>query len=184
MIIGQAPGRELVLDAEWRAAKSELQREAVARKAAITGRPARKLSELCGITYVAFLLLYQRRNLVDFWPGPAGRGKGDAWPAELASANARAMKARDFEGATRVVLLGRNVARCFYTKEWLEPAFLDWLPYATETGHRLKVAVCPHPSGINHWWNSPDNVKRAKFFWEDLTHMECIEAWEKAMRQL
>ena len=32
----------------------------------------------------------------------------------------------------------------------------------------FEVAVCPHPSGINRWWNYKNNVAMAQWFWVEL----------------
>lgn len=61
----------------------------------------------------------------------------------------------------RVVLLGANVSRAFGVSfRKLSEVVLSWHP----VGEGLAAAVVPHPSGLNRWWNDPDNRVRARLF--------------------
>lgn len=46
------------------------------------------------------------------------------------------------------------------------PDGVEWLP--------ATVAVFPHPSGVNRWWNEPENVASAAAFIR-----ECMEVAER-----
>jgi uracil-DNA glycosylase len=54
----------------------------------------------------------------------------------------------------RIVLLGKNVARCF--------GFRD-LPFLAEIRiYGRRFMIFPHPSGTNRWWNERQNERRAQ----------------------
>jgi hypothetical protein len=54
----------------------------------------------------------------------------------------------------RIVLLGKNVARCF--------GFRD-LPFLAEISiYGRRFLIFPHPSGTNRWWNERQNERRAR----------------------
>ena len=54
----------------------------------------------------------------------------------------------------RIVLLGKNVARCF--------GFRD-LPFLAEISiYGRRFLIFPHPSGTNRWWNERRNERRAR----------------------
>lgn len=46
----------------------------------------------------------------------------------------------------------------------LDYEYLQWYPQICG----IEIAFCPHPSGLNRWWNDPDNKKKAKTFWKEL----------------
>lgn len=44
---------------------------------------------------------------------------------------------------------------------------LTWYP-AGDADPLVEVAFCPHPSGVNRWWNVVENQKLARVFWGEL----------------
>lgn len=124
----------------------------------ISGRCGKKLADLIGVSVEEFLVGFERHNLLDRWPGKAG--KGDAFPIDKARRKAVDFLLRGVFLDRRVVLLGENVASTF----GLDPAKLRplrWQGVYTAPG----LAFCPHPSGVNRWWNEPGNVEAARRFW-------------------
>ena len=119
----------------------------------LSGRSGARLAALCGITLPEFLDRFDRRNLLDAWPGKAG--KGDVFvgrgEARLLADGLRAALA-----GRPIVLLGANLAAAFRSTE---PAF-RFSP--------SRIAWSPHPSGISRWWNDPANEERARRFWRSL----------------
>lgn len=103
--------------------------------------------------------LVEPMNLLDYYPGK--QGKGDRFPVAEAEAAAWNM-IEELHGRT-VVMLGKNVMKAFGLK-------LDWFQWKTVTscGCTFEVAVCPHPSGVNRWWNSSTNKEKAKRFLDRL----------------
>ncbi len=126
-------------------------------KEPLSGASGRRLALLCGVDHAAFLAAFERRNLIDHYPGKLG--KGDAFDKVAARFAACNLTAR--LGQRRTVLLGGNVARAFH----FDHPVLTWVD---EVGDDALVALCPHPSGVNRWWNDPRNVRRARRFWRDL----------------
>jgi hypothetical protein len=108
---------------------------------------------MCGLPLDAFLARFERVNLLPAFPGKAG--KGDRFPR--AAARQAALALLPALQGRRAVLLGGRVAAAFGLPR---APLLVWQPLAGG-----EVAVAPHPSGINRWWNDPRNVRRAKRFW-------------------
>lgn len=133
-IIGQAPSRT-----------SDPRR-------ALRGRSGAALARLLGIDPAALGLVIRRRNLLSAFPGRVG--KGDRFP--LAAARRAAARVR----GRRLVLLGYGVAAAFGVPRRTPPLVWVWLDGA----HPRRVAIIPHPSGINRWWNAPANRRRAAAF--------------------
>lgn len=70
----------------------------------------------------------------------------------------------DLDQYSYVVFLGRKVAASYVHSA----AFLEW-----QRCPPISVAICPHPSGMNRWWNDEQNRREARRFfnrlWTDLT---------------
>lgn len=120
----------------------------------LSGRAGRRLSALCGLTLDEYLLRFDRMNVFEVFPGKAG--KGDRFPRQLG--RMRAERLLPTCSGRRVVLLGAAVADAFQFHggplQWaqsLTPVYATW-------------AWCPHPSGINMWWNVQANVEAARLF--------------------
>src|SRR6266699_602985 len=130
MIIGQAP--------------SSFQVEAALP---LHGRCGEVLSYLAGLVSVEKLAeVFELRNVLDEYPGKAGK-KGDKFPIALARERA-SMIAQELAGSNRrVVLLGRGVCRAFDRGD-LEP-----FAWQRESFWGFWVAMIPHPSGVNLFWN-------------------------------
>jgi hypothetical protein len=124
----------------------------------LAGRPCAFLGSLVGLDADAFRRRFRCLNLLQAFPGKAG--KGDAFPIAPARSAAAQVRGR------RLLLLGRNVARAF---GHADAPLLRW----ERRGGRL-VAVLPHPSGINVWWNEPRNRRAARrFLRETLEEVVC-----------
>lgn len=144
LLIGQAPGPKSDPDEP------------------LSGRCGARLADLCGLEPDVFLARFRRVNLIQTFPGKAA--KGDLFPLDLARAGAVSLLMTGVFGSTKVVLLGDNVAKAFGFKPGSYP-LLRFLPCGA-TAHG--IAFCPHPSGVNRWFNDPKNVRAARRFWRDL----------------
>ena len=119
---------------------------------AFQGRSGRHFCAVAGIDAATFAVRFTCVNLFDTFPGKAG--KGDAFPLALA-----------MECATRVslspvtLLAGGHVTRAFR----LVPTYFAW-----QSLRGCAVAVIPHPSRVNRWWNDPRNVELCHRFLRDL----------------
>lgn len=140
LIIGQAPG-------------------ASGGPEPLAGRCGQRLADLCGLSLEHYLARFERRNLLLAFPGKDG--KGDAFPEEEARDAAIAIIGTGMMLNRRTVLLGQGVARAFGLS-LSECDNLRWY------GVRSLIAVCPHPSGVNRWWNVRENTEAARVFWTTL----------------
>lgn len=124
------------------------------------GRCGDRLADLCGLELKDFFLLFERVNLIQKFPGKLT--KGDAFPLDEARKGAIDVLIMSHVHERKIVLLGDNVAKAF----GFNPSTLPTLQMHRRPAFPFAgVATCPHPSGVNRWWNEPDNVKRARRFW-------------------
>lgn len=106
-------------------------------------------------------------NLLQRWPGRSS-GKGAAFPHREARASAEELCQRLAEEAarTRIILAGMRVAKALGIRR--DVIYFRWQPLAdvsaTLSHPQLWVAVMPHPSGVNRWWNDAENKKLAAEF--------------------
>lgn len=122
-----------------------------------TGRSGRRLAALLDVEHECLPVLFDLVNLLDRWPGKAG--KGDAFP--MAEAKARAARLLPtFLARPWILIVGKATARAFRLRN---PKYLEWVSFSGTS-----VAVVPHPSGVNRWWNDPANVARAEVFMRSL----------------
>lgn len=158
LLVGEAPNRAI---------------EAKPRQALV--RP--DLMDLCGgIDLKTFVRCYRRCNLLDYWPGKdphVGASGGDVFPAaEGAAAAARLIP---YFAGHRVVLLGRRVETAVFGR--VEHPWFTWFDFEHPgLPHPVPVAVAPHPSGINRYWNVPVQRAEARAFWVDTTGQALIDA--------
>jgi hypothetical protein len=115
----------------------------------LAGPNGRKIARLAGMSYEE-LIACRRKHLNTHCSGK--RGKADAFDHAKGNVNA-ADVLLDWR-VERIVLLGKNVARCF--------GFRD-LPFLAEISiYGRRFLIFPHPSRINRWWNERRNERRAR----------------------
>lgn len=117
----------------------------------VGGRSGGRLQAAAGMTLRQYVEAFARVNLIDV--EQVRDGKGSAFPMDLA--RERASVLADAFAGRRVLFVGRRVARAFGLRS-------DYLVWNGNT--RFEWAIIPHPSGINQWWNDPENVERAGRF--------------------
>jgi len=115
------------------------------------GRTRTRISELSGHPWEEWA---DWRNLIEEWPGPARRG-ASAWNGQLARRNAPNLPLENYD---LTILLGRRVAAAVL------PGGAGWPFFRQHSYERGVVTVVPHTSGINRWWNDPENVERGAEF--------------------
>jgi len=102
-----------------------------------------------------YMNTFDRVNLLD----------SPVWNARAARANREAIL-RQMEGRT-AVLLGRAVPACLGL-----PATLAGVWYVTpnpdDQTKDTRWCFLPHPSGLNRWYNDPENLKMASELLSDL----------------
>lgn len=152
LLVGQAFGPSLG------ARKGRELAPKTAARLALTGKVGRKLADLAGLSYHDYLQAFDRRNLLNYYPGPAKVGEGDSFL--VAEAKTAAVRMRPQLAGRVVILLGASVAEAFgYGKVPLT----EWTRcYAW--GAEFLMAKVPHPSGVNRWWNDYENVRRVEMF--------------------
>ena len=115
----------------------------------LAGPNGQKIARLAGMSYDE-LIACRRKHLNTRYNGK--RAKGDAF--DHAEGNVNAADVLLDWRVERVVLLGKNVARCF--------GFRD-VPFLAEISiYGRRFLIFPHPSGINRWWNERQNERRAR----------------------
>jgi uracil-DNA glycosylase len=129
------------------------------RRRAFEGPCERRLAALLGVDVRDLRERVRMVNLLDEFPGDAGRhrGKGDAFPLDRAREAARR---KPLVGMT--ILAGRNVATAYGIRNAL---YFRWITvgWSKDTAPVL-VVVIPHPSGVNRWWNRRKNRLQARSF--------------------
>ncbi len=130
-----------------------------------------RLKEIMGIRRYEYLRIFERINLLPTFPGQHKRD--DKFP--IASARLAAAAMRSLLAGRVVILVGRNVARAFGHVE----EFHQWVDWAVRRPCKIardnpycRVAVIPHPSGRNHWYNDQANREAAQRFWNDFLRGE------------
>lgn len=125
-----------------------------------------RLQHLMGLTRGEYLKSFDRINLLPFFPGKHKRD--DKFPMSPAKLSARAI--RPLLANRMVILVGRNVANAF----GLQAEWHDWVEWpvrrrcivSRDTGC-CRIAVVPHPSGRNLWYNNEENRASAEAFWAE-----------------
>src|SRR5262245_55265948 len=115
----------------------------------LAGPNGQKIARLAGMSYDE-LIACRRKHLNTHYNGK--RGKGDAF--DHVKGNVTAADVLLDWRVERIVLLGKNVARCF--------GFRD-LPFLAEIRiYGRRFLIFPHPSRVNRWWNERGNERRAR----------------------
>lgn len=108
-----------------------------------------------------YLPEFEAVNLLDRFPGKSySWGKGDLFVHRAARDAAERMSLR---GRT-VLLCGWYVAGAFGLRRL---SLFRWVGFRGGI-----VAVVPHPSGVNHWWNTPSNERMAARFFEEAVELD------------
>lgn len=120
-----------------------------------TSGTGRNLLKLMGIPIDRYLTLFHRTNLLHQFPGKHLRD--DKFPLKKARIAAEAMK--PIIGDRKLIFVGRNVALAF----GYHGPFHEWRYWDS-----WDVAVVPHPSGRNRWYNDRANLHESEQFWRAL----------------
>lgn len=118
----------------------------------------------------AFIKSCYRLNLLAEYPGDGD--KLWTWPKERARHCAMNLKGSGLVSDRRVVLVGAKVASAFDLPLGFGPDTINVLQwYEWPFGGYSKdftVAIMPHPSGLNRWYNDPVNRMRTEEFLREL----------------
>lgn len=120
-----------------------------------------RLQDLMGLRRGQYLEMFERVNLLPYFPG--SNSQGDKFPMRPAKLAASVMKPLLVDRT--VIMVGRQVAQAFGH----EAEFLEWTELrCRRPSHHprcpglAKVLVIPHPSGRNHWYNNAENKRTAE----------------------
>lgn len=142
IILGEAPGNYPKYDHE---------------KHALFPYPPRcsgeRLMRLMGMMKHEYIPL-TRRNLLDYYPGTLA--KGAKFPIGVARKAVIALHESHFLIGSNVLIVGKRLSRAFGYET------RDILTWHCEKAYNF--AIVPHTSGINQWWNDPDNRARGEEF--------------------
>ena len=147
MIVGQAP--------------AERGHEAALPYAGATGVTLRAWLARAGMGDGSLESRFYLTSLTKCFPGNSLAGKGDRAPSSREVALCAGHLDREIALArpALIVTLGRLSANVL-----IGPGALDALVgpvwEGERTGHRFRAVALPHPSGVSHWMNLPEN--RAK----------------------
>lgn len=128
---------------------------------------AGRLLSYLGWTRSLYLLTFARMNLLSEWPGntfPVARGR-ECVPHIVGALHPRPM-----------LLMGRGVAAAFGVSMLPILTLADVvLPCEGRGMAEAKVAIVPHTSGRNLWYNEPGNQRRVREFIEALLPAQANE---------
>jgi uracil-DNA glycosylase len=115
----------------------------------LAGANGQKIARLAGMTYDE-LIACRRKHLNTHHIGKHGKSN----TFDRAKGNIKAADVLLDWRVERIVLLGKNVARCF--------GFGD-VPFLAEINvYGRRFLIFPHPSGTNRWWKERQNERRAQ----------------------
>jgi hypothetical protein len=128
----------------------------------LAGPNGQKMARLAGMSYDE-LIACRRKHLNTHSSGKRGK---DAFDHAKGNVNA-ADVLMDWR-VERIVLLGKNVARCFGLRD---------VPFLAEIHiYGRRFLICPHPSGTNRWWNERRNERRARQILQRFLRGETVPA--------
>lgn len=126
-----------------------------------SGPSGRRLCSLAGLAnYEELRETFNLKNLVSTEQPKRSRGKGDHFPLEVARANAQQLK-QDLPAGSLVICAGRQVARLMDVSPDARLCYIDVWRFGGQNGG---IAVIPHPSGISHYWNDAERVRKVQDF--------------------
>ena len=130
----------------------------------LAGPNGKKIARLAGMSYDE-LIACRRKHLNTHYSGGSAP---KATRFDHAKGNINAANVLMDWRVERIVLLGKNVARCF--------GFRD-LPFLAEISiYGRRFLIFPHPSGINRWWNERRNERRARQLLHRFLRGETVQA--------
>lgn len=133
---------------------------------ALTGETGRRLAEWSGLSAAEFRAAVECRNVYTTLP--------ERWAHVRAAEFARVLwSAPETQRAPLVVLLGARVARAF--------GFTHAVHFEVYQTGGPAVAVIPHPSGLNRFWNDQTNIARAETFLRRVLHVTHKEPQQAAI---
>lgn len=123
------------------------------------GCTGHRLCRAMGLTRREYLSTFDRRNLLDYWPGRNAQGTGDAFPRAAAREALETMLPH-MAGRT-VLVVGKGAADIMDLPKRMPSMEFRRLGVL---GTVLVVSWMPHMSGRVRYWNSPAHVRERDAF--------------------
>lgn len=136
---------------------------------ALTGAPMRRLFKCSGLNLMLYLRTFERHNLVGTWEGYRTTGdasSGSRFDPRDAAVGAKRIADR-LAGGRRLLCWGKDVMAAFVGPARACMTPLTWYTEEVvgfDNSYDTQVAIIPHPSGLNRWWNDPANREAAGKF--------------------
>lgn len=117
---------------------------------AFSSRSGDRLTKLLGCSLFD---VFETVNLLQEYPG--SDEKGSRFPFGVAKEAATKLLV-EVDRDRHLILAGKRVAAAFGMEnaKYFHTVTLKPVP--------IQITVIPHPSGVNFWWNKPENVEFAK----------------------
>lgn len=116
----------------------------------IQGRIGERLAECAGLTFDEYMEKFDRMNLLDVRAEYSGKGMD--FNVKAARSTARELITRAFLPGRLILILGKRAASAF--------GMTSIAYFQRMVINGAEVYVVPHPSGINRWWNLPENEQQ------------------------
>jgi uracil-DNA glycosylase family 4 len=147
MVVGQAPGAHA--------------HERPLPYSGATGKTLRAWLATAGFPDDSLHTRFYLTSLTKCFPGPSASGKGDRAPsaAEIALCRGHLDREITLVRPELVLALGRLAITVLVGPGPLTE-LVGTLREAERAGHRFAVLPLPHPSGVSHWLNAPENRAR------------------------
>lgn len=114
------------------------------------GSTGQRLQNITGLPRSRYLAAFDRVDLLAEYPGPH-------FPIGAGTASAKNLLASLLRGR-RIIAVGKNVARCFGAED--DYQLCEWYPLPGGGS----LALIPHTSGRNLWYNFAPNRELVKSF--------------------
>ena len=130
--------------------------------ASTPGSASSRLLKLFDMTRDDYMDRFKRLNLIHDYPGSLPGGRGDRFSITEGRKSAQRIQKQISEH--HILCIGKKVGKCFNLDEcftWND--YIHCYPFT-----RNWIAMIPHTSGLNRFYNDPDNVQRTKTFLQEL----------------
>ena len=124
----------------------------------IEGRIGARLADCCDLTMAEFLATFDRVNLLQVQPQDGG--KGATFNVQEARRVAYSMTQHSDWPGRLALILGKRAGAAF--------GFVQVDYFQKMALYGAIVYVVPHPSGLNRWWNDPENELQMMRFMREL----------------
>lgn len=182
--VTEYPGCEGVVSQPWASERVIMVGQAPSARGsadprlALTGRPMQFLFTHCGLDLMRYIRAFERHNVATTWHGyrkGTDPKTGSRFTWRQYTDRIEWLKERAH--GRRILCWGREVAGALFGGTAANRmALLAWESFTYDvSGYQagepvrpvhseFQAAILPHPSGLNRWWNDPDNRDAARAF--------------------